>query len=119
MISDKKRNFNKGKNSLIFFFGCTIRKKLIFKNVDYLSNIIFNLTKKVDGLVKYKKINTGFMYSFSNMNLLLGFKSERFYNISLKINIFYNFFSYEKKVFNKANKFFNDKILNFYEKVFF
>jgi hypothetical protein len=118
VISDKKRGFNKGKNSLIFFFGCTLRKKYIPKNSDYINNIIFNLTKKVDGSIKYKKISKGFVYSFSNVNFLLGFKSERFFNLNLKINIFYNFFSSEKK--SLKLKEINDKaIMNFYEKVFF
>jgi len=118
VITDKKRSFNKGKNSLIFFFGCTIRKNFLSKNIDYIHNILFNLTKRVDGSIKHKKINSGFVYTFSNINFLLGFKSERFFNLNLKINVFYNFFQKEKKIFYKRNKF-NKKLINFYVKVFF
>lgn len=117
MITDKRRAHNKGKNSLTFFFGCTIRKNNLLKNVDYLNNIVFNLTKKVDGVIKYKKIDSGFVYTFSNINFLLGFKSERFFNLNLKINIFYNFFQKEKKDYK--TKILNKKIIDFYEKVFF
>jgi hypothetical protein len=116
VIKDKKRSFNKGKNSLIFFFGCTIRNSSLLKNINYLNNIVFNSTKKVDGVTKYKKINSGFIYSFSNINFLLGFKSERFFNLNIKINVFYNFF--QKKKLNNT-KYFNKKLINFYEKVFF
>lgn len=117
MITDKKRSSNKGKSSLTFFFGCTIRKNSLFKHIDYINNIIFVLTKKVDGDIKIKKIDSGFIYTFSNINFLLGFKSERFFNLNLKINIFYNFFQKEKK--NYKINFFNKKIIKFYEKVFF
>jgi len=118
VIIDKKRNYNKGKNSFIFFFGCTIRKNLIFKNLDYINNIIFFLTKKVDGSIRLKKKKYGFIYSFSNINFLLGFKSERFFNFNIKLNIFYNFFSKKKLILKqKINE--ENKIINFYEKVFF
>lgn len=115
VISDKKI-YSRGKNSLIFFFGCTIRKNDVLKHLDYINNIIFNLSKKVDGFIKYKTINNGFIYSFSNINLLLGFKSERFFNLNLKINILYNFISKNTTLqkFEVSNK-----IINFYEKVFF
>lgn len=117
VIKDKKKAFNKGKNSLTFFFGCTIRKNFLYKQIDYINNIVFNLTKKVDSNMKIKKVDSGFIYTFSNINFLLGFKSERFFNLSLKINIFYNFFQKEKYMY-KLNSF-NKKIVNFYEKVFF
>lgn len=117
VITDKKKTFNKGKSSLTFFFGCTVRKHYLLKNIDYINNIIFNLTKKVDGSIKYKKINSGFLYTFSNINFLLGFKSERFFNLNVKINIIYNFFQNEKNKY-KIKKF-NKSLINFYEKVFF
>lgn len=119
VISDKKRVYNRGKNSLTFFFGCTIRKKFISKNLDYINNVIFALSKKVDGFINYKKINSGFVFSFSNINLLLGFKSERFFNLNLKINIFYNFFSKNDFVKKNSVNTLDNKIMNFYEKVFF
>ena len=117
MISEKKGGSNRGKKSLTFFFGCTLRKYFIFKNLNYINNILFNLTKKIDNTIKFKKINSGLFYSFSNINFLLGFKSERFFNLNLKINIFYNFIPNNKNKLNK-NKL-NNKIINFYEKVFF
>ena len=117
VITDKKRAFNKGKSSLIFLFGCTIRKNFLLKNINYINNVIFNLTKKIDGNIKYKKIDSGFVYTFSNINFLLGFKSERFFNLNIKINIFYNFFKNDKKIYKNKN--FNKKLINFYEKVFF
>lgn len=116
VITDKKRSFNKGKSSLTFFFGCTIRKNFLIKHINYVNNIIFNLTKKVDGAIKHRKTESGFVYTFSNVNFLLGFKSERFFNLNVKINLFYNFFQKEKK--NKIKKF-NKRIIDFYEKVFF
>ena len=118
VISDKKRVQNKGKNSLTFFFGCTLRNKAIFKNLDYINNILFFLTKKIDGALNYTKTKDGFIYSFSNINFLLGFKSETFFNLNLKINVFYNFFSKKNLLVNGALKQ-NNKIINFYEKVFF
>jgi hypothetical protein len=116
VITDKKKAFNKGKSALTFFFGCTIRKIFLIKNVNYMNNIVFNLTRRVDGSIKHRKIDSGFVYTFSNVNFLLGFRSERFFNSNIKINVFYNFSQIEKK--NKIN-FFNKKIINFYEKVFF
>lgn len=116
VITDKKRSFNKGKSSLTFFFGCTIRKNFLMQNANYMNNVVFNLTKKVDGAVKHKKTDSGFLYTFSNVNFLLGFKSERFFNLNIKINVFYNFFQKEK---NNKIKIFNKKIISFYEKVFF
>jgi hypothetical protein len=118
VISDKKRVHNKGKNSLTFFFGCTLRNEAILKNLDYINNILFFLTKKIDGVLNYKKINDGFVYSFSNVNFLLGFKSEAFFNLNLKINVFYNFFSKKKLLLDEKIKK-DNKIINFYEKVFF
>lgn len=118
VMSNKKRVHNKGKSSLTFFFGCTIRKNFIFKNLNYINNILFYLTKKIDGSIIYKKLNNGFIYSFSNINFLLGFKSERFFNLNLKINIFYNFFL-KKKLITKQHKKIQNNLLKFYEKVFF
>lgn len=115
VISEKKGGSNKGKKSLTFFFGCTLRKNFLFKNLDYLNSIVFDLTKKIDSNIKYKKLTNGLLYSFSNINYLLGFKSERFFNLNLKINILYNFSSNKKASFKKINF----KIINFYEKVFF
>lgn len=117
VIQDKRRSFNKGKNSLIFFFGCTIRNNSLMKNINYINNIVFNSTKKIDGVLKYKKTKFGFLYSFSNINFLLGFKSERFFNLNIKINIFYNFF-FKKKGLTNTN-YINKKLIDFYEKVFF
>lgn len=115
VITEKKGGSNRGKRSLTFFFGCTIRKSLLFKNIDYLNNIVFNLTKRIDGNIKYKKLNNGLFYSFSNINYLLGFKSERFFNLNLKINILYNFSTNKNFSLKKINL----NIINFYEKVFF
>lgn len=81
-----------------------------------MNNIVFALTRKVDGSIKHSKVNSGFIYTFSNINFLLGFKSERFFNVNIKINVFYNFF--QKKKTNKISHL-NNKIINFYEKVFF
>lgn len=116
VITDKRRASNKGKSSLTFFFGCTIRKNFLIKNINYMNNIVFALTRKVDGSIKHSKVNSGFIYTFSNINFLLGFKSERFFNVNIKINVFYNFF--QKKKTNKISHL-NNKIINFYEKVFF
>lgn len=117
VIKDKKRVFNKGKSSLTFFFGCTIRKSILLKNINYINNIIFNLTKKVDGVIKHKKTNFGFIYTFSNINFLLGFKSERFFNLNIKINIFYKFSVYKDQYYKNIK--FNKNLIDFYEKVFF
>lgn len=111
IIKDKKKSFNRGKRSLTFFFGCTLRKNLLIKNVDYLNNVLFFLTKKIDGSLNFRVCNSGFVYHFNNTNFVLGFKSERFFNLNIKINIFYNF--------SKNNNLLNNKIIKFYEKVFF
>jgi hypothetical protein len=116
VITDKKKLSNKGKNSLTFFIGCTIRDFNLIHHLNYIFNIIFFFTKKVDGLLKYKKVNHGLIYSFSNPNFLLGFKSERFFNINIKINIFFKFLTFKKYYKIKD---FNKKIIKFYEKVFF
>lgn len=117
VVKEKKKAFNKGKNSLIFFFGCALRNKnFLYMHLNYIFNILFISSKKIDGLLKYKKVNKGFIFSFSNLNHLLGFKSDRFFNINIKINIFFNFF---KKNENKQVNNFNNNIINFYEKVFF
>lgn len=99
----------------MFFFGCNLRNKNFLNNhLDYIYNILLNSSKKIDGSLKYKKLNNGFIYFFSNLNHLLGFKSDRFFNLNIKINLFFNF------VENKNNiKNFNYKIIKFYEKVFF
>lgn len=55
-------------------------------------------------------------FFFSNFNHLLGFKSDRFFNINIKVNIFFKFLKKnENKQLNKVNNY----IINFYEKVFF
>lgn len=113
-FKEKKKKKNKGKTSLFFFIGCTLRKDLLFKNLNYIKNILFLYAKKFDGNLKYKNLNNGYIYSFFNTNFLLGMQSERFFNNTLKLNFFFKFNTPK----NKYDKFNYNKI-KFYEKVLF
>lgn len=65
VVKEKRKAFNKGKNSLIFFFGCALRNKnFLPMHLNYILNILFISSKKIDGLLKYKKLKDGFVFFF-------------------------------------------------------
>jgi hypothetical protein len=112
-----KKVFIKGKgyrNSLIYTLGITLRKSLIFKNIDYLYNGIIPLSKKIDNNIKFNssKDNSYCRISFSNMNYLLGLDSYSYYNLSLEFNYIIKF----KKNCLKLKTFKN--LYKFYAEIF-
>jgi hypothetical protein len=91
-----KKVFIKGKgyrNSLIYTLGITLRKKLIFKNINYLYNGILPLSKKIDNNINFTsaKDNSYCKINFSNLNYLLGLDSFNYYNLSLEFNYIIKF----------------------------
>jgi hypothetical protein len=90
-IFNIKKVFIRGKgfrNSLVYSLGITLRKELIFKNIDYLFNCIIPLSKKIDNNIRFKssKDYRSCSISFSNLNYLLGLDSYNYYNLSLEFN---------------------------------
>lgn len=94
VLSIKNYNFNsRNRNSLIFKFGLTLRdKSKMFFLINYLNNVVLPYSKTIDNnFMRYKKNNSLF-FSFSNVNYLLGFPTEKYYTwnneifIELKFN---------------------------------
>ena len=106
-----KENFKSGKfkNSLIFNLGVTLRKKDIFLSLDYLKNILYNLSKKIDNNLYFKNFKNCYSFKFSNLNYFIGLNNENFYRSNFNFNI--NLLFCKKKNTLKIKK--------FYEKLFF
>jgi hypothetical protein len=112
-IFSVKKNFQKGgksRNNLIFNIGLTLRNEEIFYNIDYLTNIIKPLTKKLNNTILFnRKFKDVFIIKFFSLNHMLGITDNSYYNISLEFNYNLKFFSISSSI--KFNK--------FYEKFFF
>jgi hypothetical protein len=79
----KIKNLGKSKirNSLIFYAGISFsNKKKIFKNLNYLKNIVNPVSMNVDNGFLCNTYANSIKFSFSNVNYLLGLPVERFYS---------------------------------------
>lgn len=86
-----KEKYRKNKrNSLIFNIGITIRNFEIYLYLNYIKNILSNISKKIDNNFLSNLYNCGYYYYFSNLNYFIGLKNnEIFYklNFNYRINL--------------------------------
>jgi len=105
---------NMRKNNILYQFGCTITNTTdITCIVDYINNIIYPVSLRIDNNLKIVYFNKYIIYKFNNLNYLLGFDNSSYFNIKMDYNIV---IVYKIKKFT-TNKQYNLK--KFYEKIFF
>lgn len=109
-IKNKK---NQRKNNIFYQFGCTLNNMNKINNVmNYINSVMRFIATRIDNnlsLMLYKKYC---IYTFSNLNYLLGLNSSKYFSIKMEYNliIIYNI---DNQVIN------NNKLRTFYEKFFF
>lgn len=110
IISDQ----NKLKNSIIFYVGFTVNNIFFIYNIlNYLLNVVSFSSKRSDDCFNLKRKESNFLYFFKNINYFLGLNFSKFSKWDLDFNFLFILKNKQK------NFFFNKKIVNFYEKLFF
>jgi hypothetical protein len=104
---------NMRKNNIYYQFGCTLNnKKDINKILNYINSVMKFIAWRIDNNLKlmlYKKYS---VYSFNNLNYLLGLNSSKYFNIKMDYNLIV-IYNINNQVIN------NNKLKIFYEKIFF
>jgi len=104
---------NMRKNNIYYQFGCTLNKKKdINKIINYINTVMKFIAWRIDNNLNFILYKKYCVYSFNNLNYLLGLNSSKYFNIKMDYNliILYNI---NNKIIN------NNKLKAFYEKIFF
>lgn len=104
----KKEYLRGSRNNLIVILGLNLKKIYIQKFLNYFKNIVLNISRKIDNSVILKSNRENILFSFSNLNYLLGLNINKYYKYNINLFILIKF---------KDNK--NINFQNIYEKIFF
>nr|YP_009308392.1 ribosomal protein small subunit 3 [Paramoeba pemaquidensis]AOS85530.1 ribosomal protein small subunit 3 [Paramoeba pemaquidensis] len=109
-IKNKK---NQRKNNIFYQFGCTLNNINKINNImNYINSVMKFIAIRIDNnlnLMLYKKYC---IYTFNNLNYLLGLNSSKYFSIKMDYNLII--------IYNINNQIINNsKLRAFYEKIFF
>ena len=109
-IKNKK---NMRKNNIYYQFGCTINNltKINFI-INYINSVMKFIALRIDNNLNLKLYKKYCIYTFNNLNYLLGLNNAKYFNIKMEYNLVV--------IYNINNKIVNNyKLREFYEKIFF
>lgn len=96
------------RNNLVIILGINLKKLYLNKFLNYFKNIVLNISKKIDNSLTLKSNDENLLFSFSNLNYLVGLNINKYYKYNINFYILVKF---------KNNKNMNFKYI--YEKIFF
>ena len=103
------------KNNIYYLFGCRLnKKKEINKIINYINSVMKFIAWRIDNnlsLMLYKKYC---VYSFNNLNYLLGLNSSKYFNIKMDYNLILIYNINNKVINNNKLKIFCTSLVLFF-----
>lgn len=87
----QKEYFRGSRNSLIVVLGVGMQKHLCIKVLNYFKNIIVLLSKKIDHALTITSRPTQILFTFTNLNYLLGLNINKYYKYTVTLNLVFKF----------------------------